>query len=143
MAAAVPAAWRPGFGAGAGWSVYIAPAACNGLPAAPRTLAVPPLLREVVLRAASWDSDGLDAGRRHIAALIIDEIANLPAEALGLPIPREPRLQRIARALLQNPADGRGIEEWVAWASITPRTLSRRFPQETGFSFTEWRQAPG
>ena len=26
------------------------------------------------------------------------------------------------------------------WAGIAPRTLTRRFVAETGFSFTEWRQ---
>ncbi|RBP04525.1 AraC family transcriptional regulator [Roseiarcus fermentans] len=128
------------FGPGAGWSVYVAPAACRDLPERPRTVFAPPLLREAILRAAAWEDDRWDVARQRIADLIVDEIGRLPAEALGLPMPRDPRLQRIARALLEHPEDGRTIEEWAAWACSTPRTLSRRFPQETGLSFMDWRQ---
>ncbi len=37
----------------AGWSVYVAAAACAALPTAPCTLVVTPLLRETVYRAAT------------------------------------------------------------------------------------------
>ncbi|MBR0855911.1 AraC family transcriptional regulator [Bradyrhizobium liaoningense] len=128
------------FGPGAGWSLYVSPDACRALPATPRTVLVPPLLREAVLRAASWPDDSMDEARQRIAALVISEIADLRSEALGLPIPRDPRMQRIARALLESPADRRGIEEWAAWAGTSSRTLSRRFRQETGLTFVDWRQ---
>lgn len=128
------------FGPGAGWSLYLNPDACRSLPDRPRTVLVPPLLREAILRAASWQDDDMDERSQRIAELIVDEIGQLPAEELGLPMPRDPRLKRIARALLERPDDGRTIDEWAIWAGSTPRTLSRRFPQETGFSFTEWRQ---
>ena len=82
----------------------------------------------------------MDEPRQRIADLIVHEIGMLPAEALGLPVPRDPRLRRIARALLEQPADGRSIDQWAAWAGTTARTLSRRFPQETGLSFVDWRQ---
>ena len=55
-------------------------------------------------------------------------------------MPKEPRLLKIAEALSERPDDGRRLEEWAAWAAIAPRTLTRRFTQETGFSFSEWRQ---
>jgi AraC-like DNA-binding protein len=127
------------FGPGAGWSVYIAPRACQSLPLQARTVAVPPLLREAILRATLWDNNEVTPRRQPICDLIVDEIASLAAEDLGLPMPRDPRLQRIARALLEQPADNRTVEEWANWAGTTSRTLSRRFPQETGLSLTEWR----
>jgi len=55
------------------------------------------------------------------------------------PILHDPRLSRVARALLDNPGDQRSIEEWAKWAGISERTLSRRFVVETGFSYTNWR----
>ncbi|NYZ12553.1 helix-turn-helix transcriptional regulator [Azospirillum sp. RWY-5-1] len=128
------------FGPGAGWSVYVAPRACRGLPDRPRTVRVPGLLREAVLRAAEWGDEGWDEARQRIADLIVDEIGRLPAEGLDLPMPRDPRLQRVARAILEHPGDDRGIAAWAALAHSTPRTLSRRFPLETGLSFTDWRQ---
>ena len=38
------------------------------------------------------------------------------------------------------PDDERHLQEWATWAGIAPRTLTRRFALETGFSFTAWRQ---
>ncbi|WP_407160684.1 helix-turn-helix transcriptional regulator [Bradyrhizobium sp. STM 3557] len=104
-----------------------------------RIVAVPPLLREAVLRATLWDSDEVTTGRQRICDLIVDEIACLPPEDLGLPLPHDARLQRIARSLLEHPADSRTVDEWANWAGIASRTLSRRFPQETGLTLTEWR----
>jgi AraC-like DNA-binding protein len=127
------------FGPGAGWSLYVAPSACERLFLQTRTVAVPPLLREAILRATLWDNDDATSGRQRICELIVDEIASLPAEDLGLPLPRDARLQRIARSLLDHPGDSRTVDEWARWAGITARTLSRRFPQETGLTFTEWR----
>ena len=55
-------------------------------------------------------------------------------------MPSDERLLRIARALSNRPDDERRLDEWADWAGIAPRTLTRRFAEETGFSFTEWRQ---
>lgn len=82
----------------------------------------------------------MDEARQRIAHLIVHEIAMLPAEALGLPLPRDPRLRRVAQALLEQPADGHSIDGWAALAGTTARPLSRRFPQEAGLSFVDWRQ---
>jgi len=126
----------------AGWSVYVAAPACAELPDEPCILAVSGLLREAVARAASWKDKtlNLNAAQLRLAGVILDEIRMLPHEALGLPMPQDARLLKIARALSDRPDDERRMEEWANWAGIAPRTLTRRFTAETGFSFTEWRQ---
>lgn len=124
----------------AGWSVYLADALCEPLPAAPCILAVSGLLREAVFRAATWTGPQMDAPRTRLGGVILDEIRALPREPLGLPMPRDTRLLKIANALSRYPDDGRSLQEWAAWAHIAPRTLTRRFAAETGFSFTAWRQ---
>lgn len=123
-----------------GWSVYIDPDACRTLPATACTLRTSGLLREAVLRAAEWPLGPLDAVQWRVAGVILDEIRSLPVEPLGLPLPRDARLQRIARALIADPADARDLEAWARWAATSSRTLSRRFVEETGFHFTAWRQ---
>lgn len=123
-----------------GWSVYVAPSACADLPGEPCVLAVSDLLREAVARASSWTGDGLDAPRERLAGVILDEIRSSPRAALGLQIPQDAHLIRIAQALSDQPDDGRRLKEWAEWAGIAPRTLTRRFITETGFTFTEWRQ---
>jgi AraC-like DNA-binding protein len=123
-----------------GRSTYVAVVACAALPEDPRVLPVSGLLREALARASSWTGDALDAAQSRLAGVILDEIRMLPPVALGLPMPRDPRLLKIARALSSRPDDGRRMEAWAEWAGVAPRTLSRRFTAETGFSFTEWRQ---
>lgn len=127
-------------GAVEGWSCYIAEAACAGLPKRPCTIRTSGLLREAVLRASGWEGLTLDNRQRHVAMVILDELRVAPIEPFGLPMPRDPRLVLIARALLDEPGDRRGIDEWARWAGISERTLSRRFVSETGFSYTAWRQ---
>ncbi|ABC23923.1 AraC family transcriptional regulator [Rhodospirillum rubrum] len=135
--------WGRSHGPFDGWSVYIAPAACQDLPSSPCTIRTSGLLREAVLRAATWPLEPfvpLDEQKAHVAAVLLDEIRNLPVEPFGLPLPRDPRLERIARALIADPADERDFEAWARWAAISPRSLGRRFVTETGFTFTAWRQ---
>lgn len=123
-----------------GWSAFVSEAACERLPRKPCTLRVSGLLREAVLRAGTWPYGPLDEGQERLAAVVLDEIRQLPVEAFGLPLPMEPRLQRIARALIEDPADERDLQQWADWAAVGSRTLSRRFVAETGFTFTAWRQ---
>lgn len=124
-----------------GWSAYVAEAACADLPKRPCTIRVSGLLREAVLRLAGFPpGEPPSEAQSHICAVVLDEIRSLPAEAFGLPLPRDARLQRIARALMANPADARDIESWADFGALSSRTLSRRFVAETGFNFTAWRQ---
>lgn len=127
-------------GAFHGWSVYIAEDVCSSLPAQPCLLRTSGLLREAVARASTWGPAALDAAQRRIAQVVMDEICALPHEALGLPMPQDARLLRLARALAEAPGDTRSLEAWADWIAMAPRTLTRRFTAETGFSFSDWRQ---
>ena len=124
----------------AGWSVYVDEASCAGLPTAPCVMRVSGLLREAVGRASTWDEGALDARQIRVAGVILDEIAAAPHESFGLPLPTDPRLLRVARAVLDDLADERGVEALAAWAGVSPRTLARRFTIETGFTPSAWRQ---
>ncbi|QEA14364.1 AraC family transcriptional regulator [Comamonas flocculans] len=124
-----------------GWSLYVATSACGPLPGEPCVLSVSGLLREALARAVSWPQGAaLDAAQLRLAAVILDEIGTRPRAELGLSMPRDARLLRIAQALSEHPDDGRSLDHWARWAGIAPRTLSRRFVAETGFSFSGWRQ---
>lgn len=124
-----------------GWGVYVSPAAAAGLPDEPCVLGSTALMRELVHRASSWwQADALDAEQSRVLAVLMDEIRRAPVEPLNLPMPVDRRLTRIARALLARPHDARSLEEWAAWAGLSPRSLSRLFRVETGCSFGQWRQ---
>lgn len=123
-----------------GWSVYVDPQACAGLPQQTCVIVTSALLLEAVRRAATWAEPQLEPPQARIAQVILDEIAGLPQEPFGLPLPQDPRLLRIAQALADDPSDNRLLEQWAQWASVSPRTLARRFVAETGFTFSQWRQ---
>lgn len=145
---AVHAIWIPphrahsvrSYGPFSGWSVFVAEARCAALPAEPRAIRATPLLREAVHRASSWQDDLLDAARTRIADVILDELAAAPEAPFHLQRPRDPALLKITDALANDLADNRRLEEWAAWAGVSPRTLSRRFMAETGLTFAQWRQ---
>lgn len=122
-------------------SLFIEPAAAEGLARSCRVVNVTPLLRELILRAV--DLPGLyaeDGPEGRLIALILDEVRNLETAPLHLPLPRDPRLAGIARALLANPADRRGLEDWADELGLSARTLARRFQRELGMGFSAWRQ---
>jgi len=123
-----------------GCSVYVAEAACASLPGATCAIRCSGLLREAIARAATWTGRADDAPRRRIAGVILDELRAAPPEPLGLPLPSDARLMKIARALLDDLSDPRGLEDWAAHGALSARTLSRRFLDETGCTFADWRQ---
>lgn len=122
-------------------TLYVRADAAGRLPAEVRVLAVSALLRELILRACAlpvrYDESG-PAGR--LMAVILDEIAALPTVALDLPLPRDPRLGRICRALSADPGATRTLAGWAGDAGASPRTLARLFVKETGLTFAGWRQ---
>lgn len=123
-------------------TLYIHPAAIPvAAPASPCAIGVSPLLRELILRATAmpldYDENGKD-GR--IVALALEEIAWLPERQLHLPVFSDARLAQIGRALLDNPADARTLEQWAATVNTSARTLARLFQAEAGSSFLHWRQ---
>ena len=138
----IPPGWPHGLrshGPYSGYSVYLSPAACAGLPSAPRALAASALLLAAVERAAAWDGDARDAPRRRVVEVIRDEIRDQPQAADALLLPAEARLQRLALALSDDPADTRTPAQWADWIGMAPRT-GAAFPGGTGLTLSAWRQ---
>jgi AraC-like DNA-binding protein len=121
-------------------TVYIDEAYCVGLPQSPMLVEVGGLLRELILAALEEPLDYDESGRGGmIAKLILAELARMQERKMDVPIPRDPRAARVARALLEQPdADG-DLDAWAERAGASRRTLARLFRSETGFSFNEWR----
>src|SRR5690606_36712919 len=105
--------------------------ACDELPCKPGVISASGLHREAIDRATSWSSHSLAATQFRLACVILNEIRISPQVALGLPMPKDDRLLKIARELLDRPDDSRSLECWAQWAGIAPRTLTRRFVAET------------
>lgn len=124
-----------------GWGVVIRPDACRALPAQDGVIRLTGLAREAIMRAANWSLDQpLDAAQQRLAAVLLDELCQAQIDHLHLPMPVDRRLLRIARQLLDTPADPRSLKQWADWGGLSPRSLSRHFRDETGLSFAQWRQ---
>lgn len=132
--------WTRSHGPFDGWTAYVAEESCARLPSEVRVIEVTNLLREALLRAASWPARPRDAAELRVIDVIIDEIVRAATNPFLLPLPKDPRLLRVAEALLEAPADDRGLDAWAALGAVSERTLSRRFVTETGFSFSSWKQ---
>jgi AraC-like DNA-binding protein len=116
-------------------------ASLEGLPDEGCVLTVSPLLREMILTFLSRDMDYAPNSRQsRLALALIDELRSRPRVKLELALPAERRLERIARVLLEEPADARSLAEWAREVGASQRTLERLFRAETGLTFREWRQ---
>lgn len=125
-------------------TLYVEPGADRRLPERCLSLKVSPLLRELILEAARLPVEYALTGREgRIMDLIFDEIADAvehPASALNIPMPSDPRLLRICRSLMGDPASEHELDHFADIACMGRRTFTRAFRRETGMSFAAWRQ---
>nr|WP_308340648.1 helix-turn-helix transcriptional regulator [Pandoraea commovens] len=124
-----------------GWIVLVTPAAATTLPSTPSVVGVSELLAALVKRAVSWAlRDVLTDEEMRLAQVLVDEIARAPAEPLGLPMPTDARVARVARAVLDDLSGQTSLEALAQHAGVSSRTARRLFVAETGMGFTQWRQ---
>ena len=122
-------------------SLYVHPDAAHALPTECRVVAVEPLLRELIVKATVLAESGRTGDSYvRLVGVILDELRGLNPAPLHLPLPHDPRLQAITSSLLAKPGDNRDLVEWGRSAGASARTLARLFRQETGMTFSGWRQ---
>jgi AraC-like DNA-binding protein len=125
-------------------SIYISrlamPRGGAGVPRV-RTIAVTPLLRELILHISRIGA--LDRRRPEQARLVgvlLDQLAAAPEVRLALPSPRDPRARRFAELVTREPGDDASIAALGRRAGASLRTIERCFLRETGVPVGEWRR---
>jgi AraC-like DNA-binding protein len=122
-------------------TLYLEPRIAHGLPRGCRVVDVPPLLREIILRAVAYGSlDRRVPAQRHVVDLLLDEIRALPARALHVPRPADPRARRLVEHVERDPAPRRPLDRLARSTGASPRTLQRLFRSETGMTVGNWRR---
>lgn len=146
------AIWIPGgtrhaikvTGALEGYGAFVAPHLDIRLSPTCCAVAVTPLLRELLIRAAHlpflYEEGGANS---RIVSVLIDELAEARPEDLHLPMPSDPRLRRIVESILASPANRGTLHSRAAEASMSTRSFERLIRRETGMSFGRWRQQLG
>jgi AraC-like DNA-binding protein len=132
-------------------SIYISrlampPAGRRGAPPARRpprvrTIAVTPLLRELILHVSRIGA--LDRRRPEQARLVgvlLDQLAAARDVSLALPSPRDPRARRFAELVTREPGDDASIAALARRAGASLRTIERCFLRETGVAVGDWRR---
>lgn len=100
-------------------------------------MAVGGLLAELV---TYLEDPSLEAERRARAeAVLFDTLEPVAVETLDAPLPTEPRARTVARAIIDDPADGRDLRRWARTVGVSDRTLTRAFVSDTGIPFGRWR----
>jgi len=127
-----------------GYAAYVQPAALPDLPASCCTFQVTPLMRELLIRSASfpvlYPEDGFET---RLIGLLLEEISRSPPSTLHLPVPEDRRVRQLVDMMLAEPAERGTIATWARRAGLSERTLSRLIAQQTGMSFGRWRQQIG
>ncbi len=113
-------------------------------------LEISPLLRALML-ALDTAPDGPDhthhaadphaaQRERWIAPLLVDELERATQIRIDVPLPADRHLRQLCETLLRNPADRATLAERAAAVGASERTVARRFREQLGMSWQQWRQ---
>lgn len=102
---------------------------------------VSPLMRELIVRATEMPTLYDDQGAEGLVIrLLLDEMVRAPVLPLSLPLPLAAELGNLCAQLLANPMADATLQSSATSLGISSRTLARRFIDETGLTFGQWRQ---
>lgn len=122
-------------------SLYIDHHILSDPPSSCRVVEVSPLLKELIRAFGKlpieYDEQGAE-GR--LAAVLLDQLTHAPDKGLMLPLPADPRLQKIVAQLQKHPDASDTLNQWAQRLQVSEKTLSRLFSQQTGLTFRVWRQ---
>jgi len=116
----------------------------NALGTSPRALGcleVDGLLRELILHVTQIGmlSPAVPTEAR-LRDVLVDRIQVAPSLDLLLPVPVDPRAQRLADAIHRDPASKRTLADRARESGASVRTLQRLFLDQTGLPLDTWRQ---
>jgi AraC-like DNA-binding protein len=118
--------------------VYVEPELVD-LPDRCCTLSISPLLREVIVELSDQVVDD-DEKVELLTRVLLRELPHMAVQRLHLPLSPEPRLQRIAARLAEDPSDRSTLAEWADRVALSESSLARLVVKETGLTFGRWRQ---
>ncbi len=121
-------------------TLYIEPAQIAAIPGGCAVVAVPPLLRELILRLVEIDAGECDDGKELVVALLAHELRHLERQPLHVALPDDQRLRSICEAIEADPGSELTCAAWAARYGLSEKTLARDFRRSLGMTFGQWRQ---
>lgn len=119
--------------------VYIQPN-LQGLPDKPCTLAMSPVIKELIGHFASLNQHyEAHSSTDRIAQVIFDLLLEMPVQSFNFPQSKHALIQLMAKQLWYRPDNRKTLTQWATELAIGERTLARLIKKETGMSFGKWR----
>lgn len=128
------------FGKIEGQSIYIHSQYCTQLLKSPCVFMPNLLIQEVHNRLFTTNTKKWNQSDRNLLAVMIDELKHIKSIPLFLPMPTQKNLEALTLNFLANPAQSKSLEAWAKSVHMSKRTFTRQFRNQTGMSFTKWRQ---
>ncbi|MGO1625633.1 MAG: AraC family transcriptional regulator [Halomonadaceae bacterium] len=119
--------------------LFIEPGAAR-MPEQCCTLAINPLVRELIQHLAQTPDYPKDGPTARLAAVLLEQLPLAPVQQLHFPVPEHPKIRRLTEALEQDPADRTTAAQWAIRLAMSERSLARLVQRETGLTFGRWRQ---
>lgn len=122
-------------------SLYVEEGVDARLPRECRVVGVSPLLRQLLLETADLPLPYAKGSRSElIFSLLVKEVIRAPVLPLDVPFPADARLAARCRAYLEQPTPHESIDDWCRDLAMSRRSFTRRFREQTGLSFANWRR---
>jgi AraC-like DNA-binding protein len=122
-------------------TLYFLPKLCKSLPRRCLVINISSLLKELILHACTFSKlRKIIPAERHVIDLIMDQLKVIEAVPVQLPHPTDLRARKLVELLSADPSDQRALDELCTACGASKRTMQRLFAEETGMSFSTWRQ---
>ena len=123
-------------------SLYIEPVLAVTLREGERcqVISVSPLLRQLLMGAVDLPALYESERDRTLITLMQLELALMPAREFDIPLPQHPALLAQCQTFLLSPSIHDPAERWSSTLFMSASTFRRLFLQQTGMSFSTWRQ---
>jgi len=121
-----------------GHSLYLPADLCRDMPISPCVLDISNFGSGVLRQLFARNSD--NAIESALLTLLMHELSIAAVEPWQLPIPRDRRLQKLTTLTLKDVGSNKLITHLAKEIGMSTRSVSRRFSEETGMSYVQWRQ---
>lgn len=125
-----------------GWYICLPKNRVEFLPEKVCILELSDLSLSLCKRIVSWGQiQEKNSAQKGLVNTLLDELRTAKEERHPrVPLPQQPGLQIVARAIMNQPDDMNTIDYWAKVAGMSRRSFTRYFSEETGLSFVLWRQ---
>jgi AraC-like DNA-binding protein/quercetin dioxygenase-like cupin family protein len=122
-------------------TLYFAPGSTHRLPGRCGIVDISPLLHELIVHVSGIGAlDRKIPVHARLIGVLFDQLATVSDAPLDLPMPRDPRAQRVAATLRQRPDSNASVDALARRAGASRRTIERLFLLETRMTIGEWRR---